>query len=266
MTLIDTARERLFVDFALPPLAERTVLTVLTEQARLQPDKPAVADDERSLTYEQLLHASSRLAAGFAAAGVAPGESVVTMLGNHLDAVLTWLGLTLAGAHLVPVSPDLRGLMLEHVLRDSGTRRAVIEAPLLAQLRQASAAVGVDIAPIIRTASDDPAVAGPEGPVLLSNVATFDGELAVHNDGWDVMALMYTSGTTGLSKGVPTTEAHAYGYASPCRLADGRSERCRVGRASAQPCHRAVFRCVQRAYRRCDGTRPAGFFGHVLLG
>ena len=174
-------------DGALPP----TLRAVIDHLALEQPEAPLLVDPETDgiTTYGNLKRDVDDLAAELAGLGVAPGDVVSTMLPNGRAAVQVFLG-AMHGGHVVsPINLLAQDTQLEHVLAHSGTR-VVFAAPEHTARLTALAAPGVHIrvtqpdhvapvaarhAPAITLAPDDPAL------------------------------LMYTSGTTGLPKGVLLT-------------------------------------------------------------
>lgn len=198
----------------LPPMAERNVTSVLEAACARSPDKIALRGPEGALSYADLRAQALALAGGFDGLGLARQEAVLLMLDNHLDHVRAWLALSLTARIEVPVNTAYIGTILAHVIENSGARVMVLEARFLPAL----AAVAGEL-PTLR----DLVVRGDYDPgdippgLTARPFATLPAAPAqpVTPDPWDLIAIMYTSGTTGLSKGVRITHAHAYGYAAP---------------------------------------------------
>lgn len=202
---------------ALPPLAQRTLTAVLAQHVARQPDKLAVRDPERALGYGALYEESLALAGGLEALGVRAGEPVLLMLDNHLDGVIAWWALALTGRVEVPVNTAYKGSILVHVINNSGARAMVLEPgylPLLAEV--ADRVPGLERV-IVR---GEPGLARLPARIAVSGWHELRGPRAqpVQLQPWDLMGIMYTSGTTGPSKGVRVTQAHAYGYSCPVVL------------------------------------------------
>src|SRR5688572_3372248 len=89
--------------------------------ARL-PDKIAVVDGPRRLSYADLVRAARSLAGGLQARGVARGDRVVIFLPNGADLVIATLGVLEAGAVLVPVHPQMKATKLAYILTDTNAR------------------------------------------------------------------------------------------------------------------------------------------------
>ncbi len=201
----------------LPPLSERTFTSVIAAHVARRPDKMAVRDPARALGYGALYEEALAVAGGLEALGVGRGEGVLLMLDNHLDAIVAWWALALTGRVEVPVNTAYKGAILVHVINNSGARAIVIEREYLAMLAEVA-----DRLPRLERVI----ARGEVGSVALpshmrvSAWAELRGPRAAPAslEPWDLMGIMYTSGTTGPSKGVRVTHAHAYGYSAPAVL------------------------------------------------
>jgi carnitine-CoA ligase len=189
----------------LPPLAglfappERTLPKMLTRQAERYAGRRLVTIGGRALTYTDTLAAAAGYAGALAGAGVKAGDRVAIMCGNRPEMLLTFLGCAWLGAIAVPINTASRGAQLAHILGNCGARLLVIErelTPVLAALDRSGIAVealwlvgqgDADDLPGFKSAPfPEPGVRMPPHPV----------------EPGDTLAILYTSGTTGLSKGV----------------------------------------------------------------
>jgi crotonobetaine/carnitine-CoA ligase len=200
----------------MPALAERTFTAVIGKHMATHPDKPAVRDPQRALSYGAMYEEALAVAGGLARLGVAQGEHVLLMLDNHLDGALAWWALALTGRIEVPVNTAYRGSILVHVVNNSRARAIVIDANYLPVLKEVIDRLSILELVIVR---GEGAVDVP-GRVRTCRWADVAGPRAAPAklEPWDLMGILYTSGTTGPSKGVRVTHAHAYGYAAPAVL------------------------------------------------
>ncbi|MFF1300375.1 MULTISPECIES: fatty acid--CoA ligase [unclassified Streptomyces] len=168
----------------------QTLVQTTSFHAQHQPTTPAVLCEGRTLTYEQLHRESNRIAHALEAAGLAPGDRVA-YLGKESEHYYEILfGCAKSGTVLVPVNWRLTAPEVSHILQDSGTRLLFLED---------------EFGPIVEKMPTAP----PETIVALGE--SFAAWKASHTDtepkAHDVtpdtpVAQLYTSGTTGLPKGV----------------------------------------------------------------
>jgi crotonobetaine/carnitine-CoA ligase len=208
-----------FADINSTPFDERTLPAVLGRAIDHVPDKTALVDAGKSLSYGELWQAARKLAAGFLALGIGRNDKVLMLMDNHVDNVLTWTALTLIGAVEVPVNTAYKGEMLAYVVNDSGAEVIVVDASHVGRLSSVVDELKSLKTVIVRTTAETDV--GPDVPSRLPHPLAF-AEVADHHtladpaeiDPWDLAAVIYTSGTTGRSKGVLAPHAHAWNHAS----------------------------------------------------
>jgi acyl-CoA synthetase (AMP-forming)/AMP-acid ligase II len=162
--------------------------------------KPALADNATGLvlTYAQLLDRVRRAAAGLAALGIAKGDVVALGAPNSPEFAVAFHAIVRLGAVVTPVNPANTSHEIARQLEDSGAKLLVASAALADKARAAirEAARPIDIVTIDGSA---------DGLRSLESIA-IDGEPPqVRIDPADVVVLPYSSGTTGLPKGVMLT-------------------------------------------------------------
>jgi carnitine-CoA ligase len=178
---------------------ERTIPFLLVRSAEVYGDRPCLSAGDLRLTYTEVLAAARAHAALLASAGVDPGDRVAVMSENRWEVLALWLGCAWRGAIFVPVNPASRGEQLEHILVNAGPGVLVVEAGLEERL-DALGRFPRELTQIWLLGSTDRA--GPrEVPVEPFPEASGAVDAAPVSPG-DTLAILYTSGTTGPSKGV----------------------------------------------------------------
>ncbi|MBV9800090.1 MAG: AMP-binding protein, partial [Solirubrobacterales bacterium] len=188
------------------PAIERTLPAILERQSDRYGDRPLVRCGGAELSYRQIRDVAARSAGALASAGISPGDTVAAMCGNRLELLELILGCMWAGAIVVPINAASRGEQLEHVLRNSGARALLADTELIPALDHLAAGV-----PLERVwALDAGAPASVAGRPVMAPPANA-GLAAPYPVGpGDTAAILYTSGTTGPSKGVCCPHAQFY--------------------------------------------------------
>ena len=163
--------------------------------ARDQPHRPFLSTlAGKELSYESLRHQSGRFAAALMRRGVEPGDRVAVQVDKSADAVLLYIACLRMGAVFVPINVANTANEVEYFLGDSQPRVAVVRPADRGVLEGAAARAAV---PHLETLGT-----GGEGslPDLVEGVGD-ERELPAGFATNAPAAIVYTSGTTGRSKG-----------------------------------------------------------------
>ncbi|MGY1495827.1 AMP-binding protein [Streptomyces sp. QTS52] len=169
--------------------------------AATRADKAALIDAStgESVTYAELVRAAACGAEGLAGTGIAPGDVVAVMSHNQPRFAVAVHAVLRAGAVVSPLNPVLTVEEIVKQLTDSRARALVVAQPFAEKAAEAARRAGVRQMFVIGThpeqGSWDVLVAGaePTPPALTANPAEA------------LAALPYSSGTTGMAKGVMLT-------------------------------------------------------------
>lgn len=193
--------------------------TVLDYQVQHRPEKSWILSGEQVFSYRDVDTLSGRLAQGLNRIGVASGDTVLCMSQNRVEQVLLWCALSKCGALLVPVNTHYRGNIFSYLINDSLAETIAIEAEFLPQLVDVSdGLLHLKRVILLGGEGESPGQAWEQiasryeayqYPDILDETV-FEGKTPGYRD---LMGVFYTSGTTGRSKGVTMTHAHAFEYA-----------------------------------------------------
>jgi L-proline---[L-prolyl-carrier protein] ligase len=210
---------------------------LLTEAAARQPQRPAVASEGCLLTYQELDQLSNKVARALLRLGVAPADRVAILAPKSAAAVVGLYGVLKAGACYVPLDPKAPSGRLCHIVRDSGATVIVTD-----EARTSQAATLADTVPrppgvlVVgvpgRPEREEAAGVPAEGAdtILWPAVAEESGEPLPEERAieTDLAYILYTSGSTGIPKGVMISHRNSLTFVDWAAAAAGLSEQDRV--------------------------------------
>jgi long-chain acyl-CoA synthetase len=202
--------------------AGSSVAGLFLTRARLHPDRPALMERDRRLTYADVGSRVAALAGWLQRGGIGRGDRVAILSENRPEWAITDFACLAARCTDVPIYPTLPTRQVEYILRDSGAAAVLVSSTNQLEKIQAIR----DHLPALRhVVAFDPDATAP-------NVVPFDDLLtcgraatARHPD-WqahaltagpdDLATLIYTSGTTGDPKGVMLTHGNIASNVTTC--------------------------------------------------
>jgi crotonobetaine/carnitine-CoA ligase len=196
-----------------PSRDECVIADLLEAQAKQRPDHPFIVFPDETWTFAQAAARAWQMAAGLIAHGVRPGELVSVWCPTRPELLQTWFGINAAGAVYAPITLAARGSFLEHAMNLAGARVLIAHAELIERLADLS----LPRLELIVAVGELPEVDVPwpviEFGSLLGAADSGRPALKPQTEPWDDFALVYTSGTTGPSKGVKLAYASHRLYA-----------------------------------------------------
>ena len=181
------------------PDYEHIPLYVYLERAAGQwPDKVAIIDGDKRVTYAELLAQAQSFAIGLVGMGVQKGDRVALFAPNCAEFASVFFGVLMTGAIITTLNPSYRELEVAHQLNDSGPSILVTHSALEEVITLAS--------PLVSGVRETISIGGvlPGAKTFEDVIASASGmlpEVEIDPDN-DIAALPYSSGTTGLTKGV----------------------------------------------------------------
>ncbi|MEV6221641.1 non-ribosomal peptide synthase/polyketide synthase [Nocardia fluminea] len=185
-----------------PVTATGLLPDLLTAAVAADPDRDAVTDGDRTLTYRELDRASSRLARVLIDSGAGPDDVIAVGIPRSIESVLAVWAIAKSGAAWLPVDPSYPLDRITHMVTDSGAR------------------LGLTVS------ESQPALPGPidwlvlDELKLMAECAGRSSDPVTEADrvrplrAQHLAYVIYTSGSTGLPKGVLVTQAGIAGFAA----------------------------------------------------
>lgn len=180
---------------------------LLAKRAFLNGDREAYVDGKSGLrlTFDEINRRSNRAANALVAAGVGPGDRIALLMMNSAEFMEVYFAVAKIGGIIVPLNWRLVPDELEFILKDSGSRMLVFGEEFMDTATELySRGDATDVGDWIQVSADRSETHFAQDYVTFRDAAD-DAEPATGAVDDDLLYIMYTSGTTGLPKGVVHT-------------------------------------------------------------
>ena len=177
-----------------------TVIDALDRAVAAWPDKTFLDFGGETFTYREVDVLTNRFANSLAGLGLEKGQTLVSMLDNNIDAIVTWLAANKLQAVSVPLNTALRGEFLRHQIEDAGASIAICEADYLERIIAIEDKLN-ELKLVLDRGGKGFQSDRLEVRRLDDHRGSDETPSKEKPDPASLAALIYTSGTTGPSKG-----------------------------------------------------------------
>lgn len=177
----------------------QTVHGLLARQVERYSDREFLLFEDQVFSFADLERESRQVAAGLQKSGIGKGDKVALMMGNRPEYLFTWFGLSMLGAIEVPLNTAHKGELLAYMVDKAECKLLIVDACYWQQIAEV-----LDNLPALKSAIV------LDQDIGVSRIPTSRYETLINNSGdfdsptitaQDAIAILFTSGTTGPSKG-----------------------------------------------------------------
>lgn len=189
------------------------VARILTQHAARLPDKIAVQDLTRAMTYAQWNERACRLANALRGMGLAKGDRFAVLAYNCVEWMEIYAAAAKAGLIAVPVNFRLLGAEIRYVVEDSGARALIVQSDLASRVEEIRASLPIAERNFVHFGNEKVPPGYQSYEQLIARASASEPQVVIGPK--DIWTFMYTSGTTGAPKGAMRSQAsdsliHAY--------------------------------------------------------
>ncbi|HSV83286.1 MAG TPA: AMP-binding protein [Ramlibacter sp.] len=183
---------------------------LLEARAAESPHEAFFTFEGRTLTLGECNRMANRVARNLQAAGVGPGSHVAVLMDSTPDYMVLWFALSKLGAVEAPINTAYRGDLLQHVLKTCKATACVLEDRFVDTVGEASSGFAPFSQVFVRGDEASGGTAAMRFDSLLKDNDESNGDWPARHD--DVTCIIFTSGTTGPSKGVLLSQHYLTAY------------------------------------------------------
>jgi carnitine-CoA ligase len=192
---------------------DRVLTKIIEDKARQYPDHVVFQFRDDPITFAELNEGINKVANGFLSLGIKKGDKVAIMLNNCVEFLYSWFGLNKIGAVEVPINVALKGEGLIYQIVQSDSVALIADTVFLDRLGPVSDDLSTVKHVIFHNTTGETALATWKGIDALWFENLMDHPASapdIEVRFSDMASILYTSGTTGRSKGVEMS--HHYWY------------------------------------------------------
>lgn len=182
---------------------------ILKRSSKRFPNKIAIIEGGRRVTYQELNKWVNKVARGFQSIGVAKGDRLAILSSNSIEFILAYFACAKMGITIVPINTGLLSNEIEYILKDSNSKAVVVEYSFL------------DLVPASESLKEIIVIGDVASSIITNNNQRFsdwnslwkdedDSEVLCEVNDRDLMQCLYTSGTTSNPKGVMSSHTAVY--------------------------------------------------------
>lgn len=194
--------ERIF--FEEYPTDKRSVGYILSDKAKKLGDKAFVYFHGRTISYEELNSMANRVGNALLKMGVKAGDKVCLMMTGKPESLYAWFGLTKIGAVEVPINTAYKGDLLQYIINTCDAEVMILDEEFIGRVKMIEADLQNirELVVLSQKSNDEITNSTSFQAIPFSRLLDApDTDCTKDLDWGELICILFTSGTTGLSKG-----------------------------------------------------------------
>jgi crotonobetaine/carnitine-CoA ligase len=186
------------------PIDKRSVGVILSDKARKIKDQVFVYYVDQAISYGELNNRANRVGNGLVNLGIKKGDKVCLLMTGKPEALYSWFGLTKIGAVEVPINTAYKGDLLQYIINLSDAEIMIVDEALLSRINNIEDHLSNVKKLIVLPEKPDSEISNNtrfEVIPFAQLLGAPDTECTRDLDWSELICILFTSGTTGLSKG-----------------------------------------------------------------
>jgi crotonobetaine/carnitine-CoA ligase len=199
------------------PFDKRSIGAILADKAKKLKDDVFVYYKDKKITFEELNNNANKVGNSLLESGVKRGDKVCVMMTSKPEYLYAWFGLTKIGVVEVPINTAYKGDLLQYIINICDAKIILIEEQFLERIKMIENDLKNIQNLIVFSDKSDNEISNPTGFKMVSFrelLKGSDSDPTVELNGGELICLLFTSGTTGLSKGamIPVNYMYRLGF------------------------------------------------------
>jgi crotonobetaine/carnitine-CoA ligase len=186
------------------PINQRSVGFILSDKARKLKDQVFLYFKDRTVTFEELNNNANRVGNAFLKMGVKKGDKVCSMMISKPESLYQWFALSKIGAVEVPINTAYKGDLLQYIINTCDAEIMILDEQLLDRIKMIEGDLKNIKKLIVFSEKPEGEISNPTSFEMIPFSELLKGtrtDPTVELDWGELTCLLFTSGTTGLSKG-----------------------------------------------------------------
>ncbi len=205
------------ISFKEYPFNKRSIGVILEDKAEKLKDEVFVYYKDKKISFKELNNNANRVGNYFIERGVKKGDKICVMMTAKPEYLYAWFGLSKIGVVEVPINTAYKGDLLEYIINICDAKIMLVDEQFLDRIKMIEKDLKNIENLIVLSEKSEDEISNPTAFKISSFrelLKGSDSDPTVELDAGELICLLFTSGTTGLSKGamIPVNYMYRLGF------------------------------------------------------